>query len=112
MPDLYLVPAATKRMHWQLSRVFHPAWRVAVLAVVFLMPSHAGAQEKVAHNSSNNSNTNPDQLVPGRFVDVADKAGVKFQHQAPHTSRKYLIETMGSGVALSTATTTAVSISS
>lgn len=39
-------------------------------------------------------------LVPGRFVDIADKVGIKFLHQAPHTSRKYLIETMGSGVAL------------
>ena len=38
--------------------------------------------------------------VPGRFVDITEKAGVHFLHQAPHTSRKYLIETMGSGVAL------------
>jgi hypothetical protein len=40
------------------------------------------------------------KLVPGRFIDVTEKAGVKFQHQALHTSRKYLLETMGSGVAL------------
>jgi hypothetical protein len=33
-------------------------------------------------------------------VDITDKAGIRFQHQAPHTSRKYLIETMGSGVGL------------
>jgi hypothetical protein len=39
-------------------------------------------------------------LVAGRFVDVTGKSGVQFLHQAPHTSRKYLIETMGSGVAL------------
>jgi len=39
-------------------------------------------------------------LVPGRFVDVTEKVGVRFLHQAPHTSRKYLLETMGSGVAL------------
>lgn len=38
--------------------------------------------------------------VPGLFVDITEKVGVHFQHQAPHTSRKYLIETMGSGVAL------------
>ena len=36
--------------------------------------------------------------TPGRFVDVTDKVGIKFLHEAPHTSRKYLIETMGSGV--------------
>jgi hypothetical protein len=38
--------------------------------------------------------------VPGRFIDATGKSGIKFQHEAPHTSRKYLIETMGSGVAL------------
>ncbi len=36
----------------------------------------------------------------GRFVDITERSGVHFVHQAPHTSRKYLIETMGSGVAL------------
>jgi hypothetical protein len=39
-------------------------------------------------------------MVPARFVDITEKAGVHFQHQAAHTSRKYLLETMGSGVAL------------
>ena len=39
-------------------------------------------------------------LVPGNFVDVTAKSGVNFLHQAPHTSKRYLIETMGSGVAL------------
>ncbi|HEU5458630.1 MAG TPA: VCBS repeat-containing protein, partial [Terracidiphilus sp.] len=42
----------------------------------------------------------PSKVIPGRFVDVTEKVGVHFLHQAPHTSRKYLIETMGSGVAL------------
>lgn len=40
------------------------------------------------------------ESVPGRFIDVAQKVGVDFLHQAPHTSRKYLMDTMGSGVAL------------
>jgi hypothetical protein len=40
------------------------------------------------------------QAVPGHFVDITDRLGIHFLHQAPHTSRKYLIETMGSGVAL------------
>src|ERR1700759_5227140 len=38
--------------------------------------------------------------VPGNFVDVTSTLGIHFQHQAPHTSKKYLIETMGSGAAL------------
>lgn len=40
------------------------------------------------------------RLQPGKFVDVTVRVDVHFQQVAPHTSRKYLIETMGSGVAL------------
>ncbi|HTV15358.1 MAG TPA: CRTAC1 family protein [Acidobacteriaceae bacterium] len=42
----------------------------------------------------------PDDLVPAKFVDDTARLGVDFVHQAPHSSRKYLLETMGSGVAL------------
>ena len=34
------------------------------------------------------------------FVDVTSRLGIDFKHIASHTSRKYLIETMGPGVAL------------
>ncbi len=37
---------------------------------------------------------------PAKFVDVTSRLGVDFQHIAQHTSKKYLLETMGSGVAL------------
>jgi hypothetical protein len=39
-------------------------------------------------------------IVPGHFVDITAKTHVAFTGQASHTSRKYLLETMGSGVAL------------
>jgi enediyne biosynthesis protein E4 len=42
----------------------------------------------------------PSDLVPADFEDVTVQVGVHFVHQAPHSSRKYLLETMGSGVAL------------
>jgi len=38
--------------------------------------------------------------VQGRFVDETEKVGVHFKQQASKTSRKYLLETMGSGVAV------------
>jgi len=41
----------------------------------------------------------PPKPVP-KFEDVAGKLGIRFQHQASPTSKKYLLETMGSGVAL------------
>jgi len=37
---------------------------------------------------------------PAKFVDVTSSLGVDFKHAAPHTSKKYLLETMGAGVAL------------
>jgi hypothetical protein len=36
----------------------------------------------------------------GLFVDATEKLGIHFRHQASPTSKKYLLETMGSGVAL------------
>src|ERR1700733_5627111 len=42
----------------------------------------------------------PARAVPGEFVDIAEKAGVHFLHNANHTATKYQIETMGSGVGL------------
>lgn len=44
--------------------------------------------------------TAPTGGAPANFVEVTAQAGVDFLHQAPHSSRKYLLETMGSGVAL------------
>jgi len=41
----------------------------------------------------------PPVLQP-RFSDVTAAMGAHFLHVASHTSKKYLIETMGSGVAL------------
>jgi enediyne biosynthesis protein E4 len=34
------------------------------------------------------------------FVDITQRLGINFQYQSSHTSRKYLLETMGAGVAL------------
>lgn len=69
------------------DRHFRPALAWGVLAV-------AGSVSLCAQARA------PGVSVPGRFVDITAQAGVHFLHQAPHTTRKYLIETMGSGVAL------------
>ena len=41
----------------------------------------------------------PATAIPGYFTDSAAAQGIHFQHVAAHTSHKYLMETMGSGVA-------------
>ena len=62
-----------------------------VLLPVFAFIAIAAAQ--VARPSS-------EQTVPGKFVDVTSSAGINFKYQASYTSKKYLLETMGAGVAL------------
>src|SRR5579864_5566126 len=36
----------------------------------------------------------------GNFIDITQRLGISFQYRASHTSKKYLLETMGAGVAL------------
>ncbi len=72
--------------------------RVIFLLLLAALVTHVAAQQQLPRSSQ--SDAGGTGLVPGRFVDVTDKVGVHFLHQAPHTSRKYLIETMGSGVGL------------
>ena len=35
-----------------------------------------------------------------KFEEITSRLGINFQYQSSHTSRKYLLETMGAGVAL------------
>jgi len=73
----------------------------ASLGAVWLAASTAAAPQSSAPGSPHpETAATPQTMVPGKFVDITQKAGVQFQHQALHTTRKYLLETMGSGVAL------------
>jgi enediyne biosynthesis protein E4 len=47
-----------------------------------------------------NPGSTQNDIVPGKFVDVTAQSGLRFLGQASHTSKKYLVETIGSGVAL------------
>ena len=38
--------------------------------------------------------------MPANFVDVTASSGVQFHHYASQTAKKYMLEIMGSGVAL------------
>ena len=53
----------------------------------------AVAAAQVGHPSSQ-------QTIPGKFTDVTSSVGINFKYQSSHTSKKYLLETMGAGVAL------------
>lgn len=41
-----------------------------------------------------------DTTAFGKFVDITERTGIRFRYLSSHTSKKYLPETMGSGVAL------------
>ncbi len=70
----------------------HFRFPFVVLSIIFLFCSTAGAWLAQSNDDSD--------LVPADFVDVTRQVRVDFLHQAPHSSHKYLLETMGSGVAL------------
>jgi enediyne biosynthesis protein E4 len=67
-----------------------PWLTLSCLLSIFTLPA-LGQQASVR--------TEPAQ-TPGTFVDITQRLGINFQYHASHTSRKYLLETMGAGVAL------------
>jgi hypothetical protein len=61
-------------------------------AIALLLVKFAGGQD-VQHQDAA-------KQPPGKFGDVTSSLGIQFEYASSHTPRKYLIETMGSGVAL------------
>jgi enediyne biosynthesis protein E4 len=85
------------------SRRRFPHLRPWVLAIVYALCCGWWLQaQQTQQNSAKNGATAapPKATVPGKFVDITSATGVRFQHLASHTSKKYLLETIGSGVAL------------
>jgi hypothetical protein len=79
----------------------NPSTMSAALGAAFVLVWATAAGPQSATPGSQHPSPAPSQaVVPARFIDITQNAGVSFQHQAPHTTRKYLLETMGSGVAL------------
>lgn len=84
-----------KRSLGNLSHRGNTAFLVLLFASVF----HA-FESSIGNPEQFQTTRAADSATPGRFIDVTQRLGINFQHQASHTSRKYLPETMGSGVAL------------
>jgi len=70
--------------------------RPALFLLPLLILAGAGAARQKAGSQANSASSE----TPGKFVDIVDRMGINFNYQSSHTSKKYLIETMGSGVAL------------
>jgi hypothetical protein len=75
----------------------HVAYLLPIAAVFVLS---APGQSPTPSPPSTNIATSAPAPTPGNFVDITQASHVNFIAQASHTSKKYLIETMGSGAAL------------
>jgi enediyne biosynthesis protein E4 len=54
-----------------------------------------------ASSRTDNASLSPEHIrIRPQFIDISESRGLNFQYLASHTPKKYLIETMGSGVAL------------
>jgi len=71
------------------------ALATAIIPSLFFLPWSVSAQNPPGKQSVQQA-----AMPVPKFVDVTPSLGVPFRGLASHTSKKYLIETMGSGVAL------------
>jgi hypothetical protein len=74
--------------------------RMKVWIVAWSMGAWLATHVLVLFAAQASKPVDPAVATPGKFIDITAAAGVHFQHAAPHTSRKYLLETMAPGVAL------------
>ena len=72
----------------------------SLLTVTMCLVSSIHAQTNSAAIPPSTAASSASKPTPGNFVDVTQASHVVFTAQASHTSKKYLIETMGSGAAL------------
>jgi len=82
--------------HWLTSRVrssIKVLWLLVTVILLWTLSNPKG------YSSQSNRGAEPTPTA-AKFADVTSALGVHFKHFASHTSKKYLIETMGSGVAL------------
>ena len=79
----------------KVDRIPQTTRGLLMAALCYLAVATATSVTVVRHTEVAASST-----VAETFVDVTQRAGVNFQYRSSHTSRKYLLETMGAGVAL------------
>jgi enediyne biosynthesis protein E4 len=89
---------ANRFSHELLSRIFIgslllPVW----ITSGFVATAHA---QSPASSIQTTAPTPHAGATPGNFIDITARSHISFIGQASHTAKKYLLETMGSGVAL------------
>lgn len=69
------------------------------LAILLLIAGLTPAQLSLAQQANPAADA-VSKVEAGKFADVTAASGLNFQYQSSHTAKKYLLETMGPGVAL------------
>ena len=75
-------------------------WGYIVVLFSLLPSSLAQKAQKLISNAASVVQTAGSPPETAKFNDATSRLGINFEYIASHTSKKYLIETMGSGVAL------------
>src|SRR5450432_1059448 len=75
----------------KFSLPFTPGLRTVPFLLLMVIFDVQAGRQAASHTTENTA---------GKFVDVTAAKGVHFQYKASHTSKKYLVETMGAGLAL------------
>jgi enediyne biosynthesis protein E4 len=90
--------ADNHRFRQAQRRFFGSTCLVALMIVA--VSAHSQAPATKSQTTPDAASVQPTASIPGNFVDITAKSHVSFTNRASHTPNKYLIETMGSGVAL------------
>jgi hypothetical protein len=85
-----------KRMRAVVNNLGNGACLCATALLAIVMPATLAQ----APAPSGTAAAPTSSMVPGKFVDTTSASGINFMGVASHTSKKYLLETMGSGVAV------------
>ena len=83
----------TVRKAWEAAAAFRGMASLPCMALSIVFVTSAACAQTSGTPSATSA------VVPGSFPDTTAASGVNFVGVASHTSKKYLIETMGSGVA-------------
>jgi enediyne biosynthesis protein E4 len=74
-------------------------WLLLILELIAFSIAMSASSDSQSARAVSQPPTLP-KLVPGNFRDITSELGIDFRYLSSHTSKKYLIETMGTGVAL------------
>jgi hypothetical protein len=90
--------SSCRRSAFRNARKSSPTWPLCTLLLTLSVSALCLGQQP-APAASPAASAASTKVIPGKFVDVTSAVGIHFAAVASHTSRKYLLETMGSGVA-------------